>query len=328
MKIGVSGYFGYQNLGDEIFLKVWEDLFSGHQVFPLCGYEDLSTLDSIIIGGGDLIIPNKFTSAYWRENFLDLPTWVYGVGVPTRLKAVPEVCNKYKSFLNKCEGVFVRDRKSKDWLIENNVYNKAVVVNDIAWNYDMSEVSFNKSNKKTVGISIRQQSIFDIDNIIKLVSYLAENMNILMIPLQPGYEKSWNDRYLHEDLKKEVLKRVKGAKIDIIPPFCNIEQRIKFIEIVDLYITERMHGMLMSLRVGTPVMPIAVGNKFFRIMERFGLEDMIVDSKNYEKMKKVIKQINKVGFSSTVKKIEKETESELNNFKKMVLNKKKKQKSI
>ena len=320
MKIGVSGYFGYQNLGDEIFLDVWRELFAGHEIFPLCGYENLQSFDKILIGGGDLIIPNHFTSAYWRKKFLELPTWVYGVGVPIRINAVDKVCKEYKSFFNKTKGVFLRDKKSKEWLSENNIYDEAIVVNDIAWNYKIPDISFHKFYKKTVGISIRQQRIFNMDNIIRLTSYLAQSMNILMIPLQPGYGELWNDRILHEKLKKEVQKRVKSAKIEIIPPYSNIAQRIKFIESVDLYITERMHGMLMSLRVGTPVMPIAVGNKFYRIMERFNLENFIVDSKDYDIMKEVIKKIEEIDVFSAIKKIERETADELNDFRELVLN--------
>ncbi len=326
MRIGISGYFGYQNLGDEIFLEVWKRLFAGHEVFSLCGYEDLNTVDRIIIGGGDLIIPHLFTNAYWKPEFLQVPVWVYGVGVPTRLKALPKECSKYCAFLDKCQKVYVRDENSKDWLLEKGVYVGAEVVNDIAWNYPLLTVKYKGFYSKTLGVSIRHQSIFNQKNIIKLLVEQAEKYNILMIPLQPGYDKNWNDISLHQELKKEIKKRVPGAHINIVPPYADIDQRIKFIASVDIYITERMHGMLMSLKSKTPVMPIAVGNKFYAVMKRFGLENYIVDSHSLVEMKEKLQSLQQFSkdkkidtIYSKVKDIVKQTGTELEKFKKGLL---------
>ncbi|ACL70684.1 polysaccharide pyruvyl transferase family protein [Halothermothrix orenii] len=323
MRIGVSGYFGYQNYGDEIFLKTWQQVFAGHDVFPLNGYENLNTIDRIIIGGGDLIIPHTFTSAYWRPPFLQKPIWVYGVGVPTRLKAKKTACQKYAAFLKKCKGVYTRDRHSREWLIKNNVYPDSVVVNDVAWSYKIPMVKFKKLYNKTLGISIRHQSIFNQENIVKLVTTLSQSYEILMIPLQPAPVAQWNDRKLHEKLRKKVKQNNPGATINIIPPYSSIDHMTAFIDLVDLYITERMHGLLMSLRTKTPVMPIAVGNKFYALLEQFNMEDIIVNSHNYSKMVDTINRLMDMNFEERVKEKIKATEriarKEIFNFKKLVL---------
>ena len=320
MKIGISGYYGYQNLGDELFLKVWKELLSEHEVYALCGYENIESLDQIIIGGGDLLIPNFFTSAYWRPEFFKIPTWVYGVGVPTRLKALSETCANYRSFLARCEGVFLRDINSKKWVIEHGVHDNPVVVNDLAWAYKLPQVDFKKLRNKTLGVSIRPQSIFNENNVSRLIAEFSKDMDILLIPLQAGYDKSCNDLYLHQELKRNVLSQNPEASVNIIPPHADLDQRIKFIELVDLYITERMHGLLISLRVGTPVLPIAVGNKFYTLLAQFGQENIIVDSHDYKELLEKIKVVEDIDFSSKVNELERKSKKELAYFKNLVLN--------
>lgn len=328
MKIGISGYFGYQNFGDEIFFKTWKQIFHDHDVIALTGYEDISELDKIIIGGGDLIVPNFFTNAYWRPNLLEKDTYVYGVGIPNNIPANKDEISKYTAFLAKCKYISFRDYWSRDFAIKNGVCgNNSVVVEDIAWAYKYPKISFYKWNdvNKNIGISIRDASILSFDNVLLLCKYiLNKGYGLTIIPLQPAGRPEWNDRDINLRLASEIFKENPNAPIQFIPECFDIDNKINVISSLDMYVTERMHGMLMSLRTGQKTMTIGKSNKFHRIIEKFGLQDSLTDD-SLENLIKTFDLIDEgsVDFDVTQKGIRKVEQSSLDsllNFKNFVLN--------
>ena len=325
MRIGVSGYFGYQNLGDEIFLKVWKEIFNDHEVFPLTGWEDFSTIDRVIIGGGDLLIPDNFTSAYWRPNFLEKPTFIYGIGVPSNNGRDQHSINQYAAFFHKCKYVSFRDINSKDWTIKNGIISSADIVEDMAWTYNISNIKFNKNSSKTIGISFRPAK-YNWEELNRFIDYVAtKNCNVLMIPLQPGSKNDWNDDDINQQIARRLKQKNKNIYVNVLPPHFDIEQRIKAIEMVDIYITQRMHGMVMALKMLKPTMTITKNNsnKFYRISDKFGLK-YAMSNDVYEDMVKTFNRVfdGKIDFQilkNQIKQIEKESKEQLLKFKEIVL---------
>ena len=64
MNIGLVGYFGSGNYGDELFVELFQRSFAGHELTVLHasaanGKHDVAEVmrqDAIIVGGGDLLI--------------------------------------------------------------------------------------------------------------------------------------------------------------------------------------------------------------------------------------------------------------------------------
>jgi len=274
MKIGISGYFGYMNFGDELFLKTWKQLFYEHQVHAIQSYEDINNLDVIIVGGGDLLIPSTFTSAYWRQEFLNKPTYVYGIGVPSQLPLNDKSKAEYKEFFSKCNLVATRDKVSGEYLQENEIYENPEVVEDVAFGYKNPGIKISKFNKITVGLSIRPNPHFRFADMVNLACHIcSRGFELLLIPLQPAADPMWRDDNMHHMLKQRVEYRVKGAVVNVTPENIDVDHRWAMIGACNYFVSMRMHGVVASLLQGVPCIVLGDSNKFPRIMEKFGMGD-------------------------------------------------------
>ncbi|GGU27538.1 polysaccharide pyruvyl transferase family protein [Nocardioides albus] len=133
--IGLAGFFGAGNYGDELFLSVYEQYFGDE--FELRVLADNMTkpyydrplaeivdeVDAILIGGGDILQPWQADPRYFNHKMLAKPVFVVGIGVPiyrnTQIK--PGIIEKHKRFLEHPNVRFigVRDQPTADWILAN-----------------------------------------------------------------------------------------------------------------------------------------------------------------------------------------------------------------
>lgn len=283
--IGLSGYFGYQNLGDEWFVWTWQDLFRGvaniHVIHPL---EEVSHLDGVIIGGGDIIMPGFVNNAYFRQELFAKPCWVYGAGIPNDIGWNDASIRDYKELFKKAEGVYLRDPVSVS-ICKSRLGIDAVEVVDIAWGgplpdcgkYLRADFAYGNPTTKHVytwmGLSIRPESfvVGQFMHFVDLVNiaYRSMGLRTMCIPLHPTDMADLGDCRLHELLVTAV--NTSGRRLECAPDYIHIypqnaylQQRMGGISRCDVYVTTRYHGAIAALRYRVPpvVFADAASNKF------------------------------------------------------------------
>jgi exopolysaccharide biosynthesis predicted pyruvyltransferase EpsI len=132
--LGLAGFYGYGNYGDELFLDVW-DKYLGYKYnlkilndleqkpfFSESFSESLESVDGILIGGGDILQPWNIDARYWNPDYLKKPVWIAGIGVPLRANSnqseKERVIAKMNRFIShpsvRC--IHARDQVSFNWI--------------------------------------------------------------------------------------------------------------------------------------------------------------------------------------------------------------------
>lgn len=132
-KIGLVGYFGWGNFGDELFvqchhqhldglveLKVVHDLLQ-EPYFTRDLSEVVKDYDGFLIGGGDLLNPVRMSTLYWRKEYLCKPVFITGLGVPNLKWNRLDILNAYRDFFQheNIKMVIARDPESTNWINAN-----------------------------------------------------------------------------------------------------------------------------------------------------------------------------------------------------------------
>ncbi|WP_193085948.1 polysaccharide pyruvyl transferase family protein [Halomonas sp. FME65] len=151
-KIGLVGYFGWGNFGDELFMEAHKqflakdyDLEVVHDkleqpYFSDSALEKLKSYDGFLIGGGDLVNPNAVSELYWRKEYLEKPIFVHGIGCPNLKVKQSRALNYFHEFFSSesVKHVCLRDVESKKYFdssvkpkLETVTYPDAVFAMDI-----------------------------------------------------------------------------------------------------------------------------------------------------------------------------------------------------
>lgn len=131
--VGLVGFYGHGNYGDELFLEVFrEHLGPGFELRSLLDPIGARSIgrrlgagiretEAIVIGGGDIVIPWSVTTRYWQTSYLRRPVFVAGVGVPTWRAPVPHAVERLRSFFGhgSIRAIGARDAESSAWIVEN-----------------------------------------------------------------------------------------------------------------------------------------------------------------------------------------------------------------
>lgn len=314
MVIGLVGYYGYQNYGDEIFLEVWKKLL-GDQCAVILPETNLQDVDKIIIGGGDLIWYGAFNNNYFNEKWYEngKKVYVYGVGVADPNVTVfqdPNVFNLYKNFLCRAEYVSARDERSAEWLSSILGVPNVFWVEDLAWNYKPG-VSV-KKKELTAGLTYRRNPIFNTEDISNIVSELIDTgIRSRLIPLQNGY---YNTYALHRIILDTVNKDVSYPSVNLDPSHYNTQHKYASITSCNYYMTLTFHGLLTALKERVPVLSMMYDNKFTTLLNRCRMSNVLTDKVNQHSNLKYMLSKDYIFSDTLIDTIEQKAKDDLTHF--------------
>jgi polysaccharide pyruvyl transferase WcaK-like protein len=282
-RIGLVGYFGYGNYGDELFLSVYEKYFYDCELIvipdspknPTYGakFADVAktveTLDAVIIGGGDLFIPKYYAESYFQEALTKRPIYFHGVGVPLWIGEDPAVVARMAKYVNhpSVRKISVRDAESAAWITEKLKPTVAVEhAADMVFSLNFPKVDRPK-DRKVFGVVTRKGTPGKIrwDRITSLCErarfYGYEVHNIV---LGTGAIRA-------DDL--EGLKEWTYTDMITVDPQ-NIDELTKAIGRCHVLASTKFHGCVVAAAYGIPAITMTTTDKFvnlYRDMERSDL---------------------------------------------------------
>lgn len=294
-KVCISGYYGFDNFGDETILKILTDnlklmksvgkitVFSASplktseylKVESVNSFKftdvikELIQTDSLISGGGSLL-----------QDVTSIKSLIYYLGVILTAKILGKkiiifsqgigpinnnILKKLTFFLLKHSNfVTVRDNESYNLLKSNGI--NAIKTADPVWNIPKQE-TVKKQN--SLGIQIRNfKNITDdfILNLAQAINYNYPNKEIYIFSLQNKL-----DMEVCNKLKNQIIKFNSNAQINILENNSN-EEIIKDLSQMEEIIAMRYHACLIAIKNNIKLLPINYDNKVKNLAENFQLE--------------------------------------------------------
>lgn len=292
-RVGLVGFFGWGNYGDEIFHRIWENSIGlVHQTglihdqleypyFSRPAKDMAADYDAIVIGGGDLVIPNKISPLYWNKAWLTKPVYISGVGVPTWIKhEAPDVMDRLRNFFQhpNIRHISARDIESAQW-IRTKLEPKIQV-------HDHADLAFSGIypprtvfERPTVGISLRtHRADADPSVLINTCKQLQdEGYDVLNIVMGTG-------RTREGDLKVAKAFPLEGQKIFDSE---NIDDISSVIGGLDLLISNKFHGTVVATTYGVSSVVLSSTSKSRNLYNRLGRSPLLSSSNDESMLEKV-----------------------------------------
>lgn len=293
MKIGLVGFFGWGNFGDELFVAAHMQFLSHlgevkpiHDImkkpyFTRPVENVVEEFDALVIGGGDLIIPWTVSELYWKKEYLKKPVHVVGVGVPTWGGIKKDKIEIYRKFFQSpsVKTLIARDQKSADWINDNLEPNiPAIYHPDLVCAMELPPVE--KSTDKILGVVLRHRKGGKDD--------LKQVRNICVRAKKFGYS-----------IRLIVLGNMSTGKLDVVvaKEFAEDDEELIYTEDINemcvaigecsALTSMKFHGTIVAAMYGIPSYILSATDKnrnFAHMIERPDLITSIQDKKLFYRL--------------------------------------------
>lgn len=294
-RIGLVGYYGFGNYGDELFRHVLADALPGCDVGTAFQYKDDGTIDYdgiaarvaefdvVLIGGGDLVIPYAMSNLYWRDEFLAKPIVIYGVGVPKWGGYQEDVVLRTRNFFqhDSVRRIVARDDESQEWIAKYLVPKVEVESKpDIVCAYTPPIVA---PEPRTFGLVLRYQSTgLDATAVRTCLDVArAHGFHCKIIVMGTGKTRA-------DDLKTVV--ELDPGPVDIIvrdTEAALTQELLKCSRIASM----KFHGCVVAMVHGIPTLALSSANKFrnfYLEVDRTAWVSGLTDENLVEKLEAVL----------------------------------------
>jgi polysaccharide pyruvyl transferase WcaK-like protein len=279
--VGLVGFYGWGNYGDELFREVFEQQLGdamhlrtvlnpapgrlrGRQLGPA-----VRASDALVIGGGDIVIPWSTSSRYWERVYVRRPVFVAGVGVPTFRAPAPHAVERLRTFFQhpSVRSIGARDSSSAEWIRQNLQPSAPVVTTpDLVCALRLPDVN-RPSDPPIFGIAVRRRAKpDDLTHVRRLgerAQALGYRLRLLVLATGPTRAR---DLEATRDLGFADSELISTDSLDAITRAigeCTAMASMKF------------HGSLVGAMYGVPsfvLMPTAK-NRYF--MDDIGRRDLV-----------------------------------------------------
>jgi len=281
-KIGLVGFFGWGNFGDELFVETYKQALGPS--FDLSVIHDLiekpyfsrsiddvvADYDAFIIGGGDLLIPRYLSGLYWRTEYLAKPVFVHSVGVPASSGHKREVVRHMREFL--CHAnvrrVAARDEESAGWIVKHMNRPDVLVEPDMVCALNLPPVT--KPDKPLLGIVTRHRKTGadDYTQLAKLCEKAVRaGFGIRQIVLGKGFTG-------RNDFATTNAFAFDGK--DVIYSE-DIWDQCRAIGECTVLASTKLHGTIVATMYGVPSIVLSPNDKNCNFMRRINRPDLLSD---------------------------------------------------
>ncbi|MBD3667298.1 MAG: polysaccharide pyruvyl transferase family protein [Kangiella sp.] len=295
-KIGLVGYFGWGNFGDELFIKVHKQYLSenfdlevvhdklAEPYFSKKKLQNLSKFDGFLIGGGDLLNPRAVSSLYWREEYFSKPVFIHGLGCPVTYIKESKSINYYKQYFSNdaIKHICLRDIESKNYFdsivqpkIETCVYPDPV--------FSLALPNKTSSNdEKILGVMLRSHRSLegDYEHVRTAVEYAKKLGYRIKIIVGAFGELGKGDVKISNDFAK-------GEEVVVSDNLMYISSEISK---CSLLLSMKFHGLVVGTMYNIPVIQLSSTQKnknLFRYLERPDLLGNYQDENLYQLIPKI-----------------------------------------
>ena len=303
-KILISGYYGFDNFGDEAILKILLDKFKDCDVTVLSAnprktfdtygvhtvytfsfdhvIKELAYCDVLVSGGGSLLqnaTSNK--SLFFYESIImlaqafkkDVVIFAQGIGPIKGFFAK----SMTKRILKKCKYISVRDEKSLELLNSWKIKNVNLVC-DPLFSLEVEQ----PEHTSKIGIQLRRfDTLTDelFDKIVGQIKSRYYSREIELLSLQDEMDVGISQVFMNK------LKHIDpGINVKIVSGLTN-DEIINRISQYDCFVAMRYHACLVAVKYGVKTLAIAYDPKVEMLAKDMGIPYLSMNSKEnlYEK---------------------------------------------
>ncbi|HHU90667.1 MAG TPA: polysaccharide pyruvyl transferase family protein [Clostridiaceae bacterium] len=289
MKIAIIGYYGHNNLGDELNLlemikliqiqypKADITIFSGglgtlyYDVdynlvladrLGVAKYRDtLNKYDLVIIGGGGLIFLGANYFDFLQEG-LKVPYIFSRVGIDNRIVSQP-VLAQLKSILDRAYDVTVRTSFDRE-LAQKYLGIECGVVPEAIWNYEAQPFPLAAHGKKIM-VSMNAYASKYFAQIKEALTKTKTTKTTFTVSMQD------TSKDFYYNIMSTPDKRV------ILPESVSLHKKASFLASMDIVITSRLHAGLVAISHGIPAIMLKSTPKVQFLMKELDLNEFFVD---------------------------------------------------
>ncbi|WP_439599154.1 polysaccharide pyruvyl transferase family protein [Falsiroseomonas sp.] len=289
--VGLAGFFGYGNYGDELFLDVFRQHLGDDfelriltdqlrkPYFSRPVEEMVAEVDAVLIGGGDLVQPWAVDPRYFNTAYLKRPVFIAGVGVPIRAKtsdreveSAAAIARAARFFQNEnVRFINARDNQSAEW-IRKKLEPKVPVVEspDLVCALDLPKATPASASDPVLGIVTRLRPGHEEDDDYTQLAHLAAHVKAL----------GWRVRHIVLGNGEVGERDVKNAERLVIPGkevfySESLDDMSRAIGECTALASMKFHGSVVATMYGVPSTVLIPTSKNRNFMRRMGRDDLL-----------------------------------------------------